>query len=45
MIRPKSITMATLIVALAISACSRDETRSVTCHSHKVSDGERTECQ
>lgn len=45
MIRPKSITMAVLIVALAISACARDEPQSVTCHSHKVSNGELTECQ
>jgi len=42
--RPCSLIVAALLLALAASACAREEARHVTCHTHKVSNGELTEC-
>lgn len=41
---PGRITVALLFLALAISACAGAGTRPLTCHTHKVSNGELTEC-
>jgi hypothetical protein len=38
------IRIALLLVAFPLSACAREATTPVTCHSHKVSNGELTEC-
>lgn len=43
--RPCSLIVAALLLALAVSACAREEGRPVTCHTHKVSNGELTECR
>jgi len=37
-------TLALLLVALALSACAREGARPAVCLSHKVGNGELTEC-
>lgn len=36
--------VALLLVAFAFSACAQEGARPVTCHTHKVGNGELTEC-
>lgn len=43
--RPFTLIVASLLIALMASACAREETRAVTCHTHRVSNGELTECR
>ncbi|CAN7466835.1 hypothetical protein [Bosea sp. LjRoot237] len=43
--RPCSLIVASLLLALVASACAREEARSVTCHTHKVGNGELIECR
>jgi hypothetical protein len=42
--RSARIRTALLLAAFALSACAQEPTPPVTCHSHKVSNGELTEC-
>jgi Fe-S-cluster containining protein len=42
--RPCRFITASLLIALVVSACGREEARSMTCRTHKVSNGELTEC-
>ncbi|MGE7469963.1 hypothetical protein ACQKLX_11015 [Bosea sp. NPDC003192] len=39
------IRLALLVVTFGLSACAQEATRPATCHSHKVSNGELTECR